>query len=123
MPSILDKVGPDCVEIFETAGSNRKFQVTMMDRDHVSSVDYTFATLYKMAGKTLKLVFQQSMELPGFLALEQLGRSRTSFNVRNTSTNQHGFVTCRGRHWDNLGFGSRVSQAGADKTATAAAGV
>ncbi len=52
-----------------------------MDRDYVSSVDYTFGTLYKMAGKTLKLVFQQSMELPGFLALEQLGRSRTSFNV------------------------------------------
>ena len=89
-----------------------------MDRDHVSSVDHTFGTLYKLAGKTLKLVFQQSMELPGFLALEQLGRSQMSFNVVNTSANQHDFMTCRGRYWHNLGFGSRVSQAGADKLAT-----
>ncbi len=94
-----------------------------MGRHHVSSVDYTFGTLYKMAGKMLKLVFQQSMELPGFLALEQLGRSQVSFDVISTSTKQHDFVTCRGSHRDNLGIGERVSEAGADKAATAAAGV
>ncbi len=95
----------------------------MMDRHHVSSFDHTLGTLYKMAGKMLKLVFQQSTELPGFLALEQLGRSQMSFNVGSTSTKQHGFVACRGSHRDNLGFGERVSEAGADKAATAAAGV
>jgi len=44
-----------------------------MDRHHVSSFDYTLGTMYKMAGKMLKLVFQQSTELPGFFALKQLG--------------------------------------------------
>ena len=89
----------------------------------MSSVDYTLGILYKMAGKTLKLVFQQSMDLPGFLALEQLGRSQVSLNVATTSTKQHDFLTCRGSHRDHLGFGQRVSEAGADKAATAAAGV
>jgi hypothetical protein len=48
-----------------------------------------------------------------------------SFDVTNTLTTQHDFVTCRGSHRDNLGFGERISEAGggADKAAAAAAGV
>ena len=45
------------------------------------------------------------------------------FDVRSTSTKQHDFVDCRGSHRDNLGFGERMSEADADKAATAAAGV
>ncbi len=76
-----------------------------------------------MAGKMLKLVVQQSTELPGFLALKQIGRPQMSSNVRSASTKQHDFVACRGSHRDNLGFDEWVSEAGADKAATAAAGV
>ena len=52
-----------------------------MDRHHVSSFVYTLGTVYKMAGKMLKLVFQQSMDLLGFLAWEQLGGSQVPSNV------------------------------------------
>ena len=49
-----------------------------MDRHHVSSFHFTLETVYKMAGKMLKLVFQQSTELPEFLALKQLRQSQMS---------------------------------------------
>ncbi len=102
-----------------------KIRATTMDRNHASSFDYALGTLYKMAGKMLKLVFQQSLKLLGFLALALPGRSQMSFNVTSTLTKQHDFVTCRGSHRDNLGFGERISEAGerTDKGATAAAGV
>ena len=49
-----------------------------MDRHHVSSFHFTLETVYKMAGKMLKLVFLQSTELPEFLALKQLRQSQMS---------------------------------------------
>ncbi len=40
-----------------------KSQATMLDTNYASSFGYALGTLYKMAGKMLKLVFQQSFKI------------------------------------------------------------